>query len=208
MFWIATEDELSERVGCKLLHEEKMDLEIRPLRRNGYGYLKSSLKTFAKLAHRFPVLILTDLDRADCAPNLRNRWMGNQFAEAEFLFRVVVREVEAWLLADREAIGEFFKLSPSKIVRDTETIGDPKRYLLSLAQKAPAAIRADLVQRRRSELTQGFGYNVCMGAFVDDHWSPQRAAENNASLKKAMDRLKAYAMARADGTPSSNNRLG
>lgn len=198
MFLVATEDELSEKVACKLVCEARVnEREINCVRKNGYGFLKSNLKKFDSAAQRMPVLVLTDLDRAECAPSLRIRWMGNEPAQTKFLFRVAVREVEAWLLADREAMARFLNLSPAKIERDTETIDDPKRYLLRLAQRAPAELRADLLPKRGARAAQGFGYNARMGAFVIDHWSSRRAAKNNASLKKAIARLETYVTAHA-----------
>lgn len=193
MLMIATEDELSERVACKIAMEASVKGEdIECVGRKGSGYLRRKIGDFAQVARRRPVLVLTDLDDVKCAPSLCRQWMGETMRERSVLFRVAVREIEAWLLADRKAMAMFLGVSSAKIVKDTQTIGDPKRYLLNLAKFAPASLKADLLPRPGVRAAQGFGYNSRLGAFVESDWCSKRACENNSSLRKTVVRLKAY----------------
>ena len=102
---LATEDALSEAVGEKLIAEVKPPLEVGlRLRRDGFGYLKTRMRKFCEIARHQPVLVITDLDRVACAATLVRRWTANDTPPATLLLRVAVHEVEAWLLADHDAM--------------------------------------------------------------------------------------------------------
>ncbi len=49
-------------------------------------------------------------------------------------FRVAVREVEAWLLADREQIARFLSIARSRVPQSPETLDNPKQRLVELAR--------------------------------------------------------------------------
>jgi hypothetical protein len=134
------------------------------------------------------VLLLTDLDRAACPVGLVESWLGRHECPENLVFRVAVREIEAWLLADHDALrrllGKTARLPP-----DPDTLPDPKRALLELAKRAPRDVREDLVAVRGAVAAQGLGYNARLCALVEHHWSPERAAERSASLKRARRRI-------------------
>lgn len=187
---VATEDELSEKVALKLIRQVRGSEEgVECVRRNGFGFLKSNIKKYREVAERAPVFILTDLDQDACAPCKRKMWLRQVSSHTSFLFRIVVREIETWLLADREAMAAFLKVSLAKIERNSESIADPKRYLLKLAQMSPKGLRTDLLPERGRRASQGFGYNERLGEFVNEKWSSQRASENSDSLRRALTRL-------------------
>ena len=53
------------------------------------------------------------------------------------LFRVAVKEVEAWLLAHRAAFATFLGISDKFIPQEqVDTIPDPKQFLINLAAKS------------------------------------------------------------------------
>ena len=107
--YIATEDELSEVVVYRLIEETKHGLSVSvPMRAGGFGYLKNKVTGLLKLAHNVPVFLLADLDTSVCPPALRENWLGTGvILPDDLLFRIAVREVEAWLLADREGFAAF-----------------------------------------------------------------------------------------------------
>ena len=186
---IATEDELSEVVAQRLVREFPSLAITQNLRRGGNGYLRSRLENFFALARHMPVLMITDLDSAACAPALLQEWCGDVKMEipSQMLLRVAVREVEAWLLADEGVMGAFLKTN--KIPKDPERLKDPKKTLLSLAQKAPKDIKDDLIAKKNSIAIQGLGYNSRLGAFVREVWCPRRAVMNADSLKRCLEKL-------------------
>ena len=135
------------------------------------------------------MLLLIDLDLKACAPALVSRWLGKREVPQTFLFRVAVREIEAWLLADREAFADFIGVPESKIERNTEEIADPKRKLLDLARRGKRSIRAGLLPAPEAAASQGDQYNQLLCEFVDSDWSSERAANHNASLRKTITAL-------------------
>lgn len=187
---LGTEDELSEAMGKRLLKEAGYDLEPSPLLRGGgSGYLRSKMDNWCKMAARKPVLLLTDLDRAACPMALRNDWMAARKTPENLVLRIVVREIESWVLADHDAlrtlIGNRGTLPP-----DPDVLPDPKQYLLRLiARQAPRRIREDLVAEKGAIASQGIGYNAHLGEWVGTVWSPARAALRSRSLHRARLRI-------------------
>lgn len=178
---IATEDELSENVGIRLVKDAGLSISMA-LRKNGNGYLRKSIDNFIAMSNRHPVLVITDLDRIESPERLTEQWFQNRSCPDGLLFHVAIREVEAWLLADHMGIKELLGAKIGKLPSDPELLPDPKAYLLSLAARAPRDLRDDLVAERNSMASQGFGYNSILGSFVNTLWQPIRAAERSRSL--------------------------
>jgi hypothetical protein len=124
---LATEDELSEVIGQRLLNE----LPGKPgigllLRKGGNGYLRSRIRNFCELARRQPLLLITDLDSWACPSKLRSEWLGSVAQPDKLAIRVAVREIEAWLLADHEAMEELLgKRVVSKLPVQADKVQDP-----------------------------------------------------------------------------------
>jgi hypothetical protein len=189
--FLAVEDELSESVGSRLLHEAFGEHRLfTPLRRNGNGYLRSRLGKFCEMAVQNIVVLITDLDRASCAATLKQDWLNAREQPKGLLFRVAVREVEAWLMADRSAFSRFLGVKESIVPEDVEGLSDPKEKILHLAKQAKPEVKEDLLPRRGVMARQGTGYNMKLGEFVSNHWCPQRASINADSLRRARQRLR------------------
>src|SRR5688572_5485561 len=154
---LATEDELSEVVGERLLGEVALTPDLL-FRRGGNGYLRTNIQKWSRLAGLMPVLVLTDLDNAPCASALIGAWLRSHSQPQNLVVRVAVREVEAWLLADHEGMRGILG-ARSRFPPDPDAIADPKRVLLQLARRAPREVREDLVAARGSAAAQGIGYN-------------------------------------------------
>lgn len=186
---IATEDELSEAVVEKILNSTLVDFNIVWKRRKrGFGYLKKNIRKFNEVAKSYPVLLLTDLDNALCASELTSSWLTIP-KSPNFLFRVAVREVEAWLLADREAIAQFLNVSSSICPDSPDNLTDPKQALLNLAKKSKTReIKQDLLSAKGSLSPVGLGYNARLSDFVWKHWDVNRAVVRSASLDRAWKR--------------------
>lgn len=189
---IATEDVLSEAVAIRLIEEMNSDFQIElKLRSGGSGYLRSKLDSFCQMAKRTPMLLLTDLDDVECAPSLISEWFGKTRIPPKLLFRVPVREVEAWLLADHQAMkGLLGARAITTLPDNPELLRDPKESLLEFAKKAPREVRMDLVAAKGAVSSQGLGYNDRLTSFVRDKWSPERASLNSDSLRRTRERLR------------------
>lgn len=187
---IATEDVLSEEVAFRLIRERSPAPDgVLPLRKDGFGYLKASIGKFYQLSNRMSVLLLTDLDRRPCAAGLVTDWLGRRQAPEGLIFRVVVRAIESWLLADHQAIGSLLEASSARLPVDPDALDDPKRALLDLARRAPRAVRDDLLPARGALAKVGTGYNSRLTEFIRNDWSPERAAERSESLHRARLRI-------------------
>lgn len=191
---IATEDELSEVVGARLVSELLPEFEvINKLRRQGNGYLRSRCQDFNKMALRHPVFLITDLDNALCAQGLIDSWFGQFPVNPGLEFRVAVKEIESWLLADHLGMQQLLCRGANSIHANPDQLPNPKEYLLQCARRAPRDVRNDLIRSAGSSARQGLGYNSRLCEFVREVWEPTRAAERSDSLSRAMLRLRAMA---------------
>jgi hypothetical protein len=188
---IATEDELSEAVGNRLVADILPTFEVsQMLRRGGNGYLKKKCRNFNQMALRHPVLLITDLDNAPCASELINGWFGDLPLNADLIFRVAVREIESWLLADHQGMAELLERGANNITQNPDQLGNPKEYLLQCAKRASREVKNDLIRSKGALASQGLGYNSRLGMFVREVWAPNRASERSDSLARAMQRLR------------------
>lgn len=191
---LAVEDDLSEAVVRRSLLDTGRDYVIGTvLGRSGYGYLQSRANNWnAAAAAGTPIVLLTDLDKHPCPSGLIDRWLDVK-PHANLVFRVAVREVESWLLADREGFADFLRVSPVNIPLQPDQIADPKQSLVNLARRSRTrAVRESIVPRRGSTAVQGPDYNGCLGDFVRSQWSRDAALGCSPSLGRAWERLMAF----------------
>jgi hypothetical protein len=189
---IATEDELSEAVAERLVGATRRFEVVQRLRRGGFGYLRRILPGLNRAAPGHAYLVLTDLDQANCPPQLLTDWLGPVPRHPNLLFRVAVREVESWLLADPALVTDLLGLSAHRVPGNPDTLLDPKRFLIDLARRARSAIRRDLVPRPGSSAQQGPGYNIPLVAFVRRHWNMETARRRSRSLDRTVARLNTW----------------
>ena len=87
-------------------------------------------------ADRFtPWVVLVDLDQdEECAPPFR----AVRLAEPapNMCFRIAVREVEAWLLADSERLAQFLAVPRNAVPANPEALPLPKDVMIQLAQRS------------------------------------------------------------------------
>ena len=83
------------------------------------------------------------------------------------LFRVAVREIEAWLMADSEGLAQFLGVRRGRIHNDPESIADAKRTIVELGRLSrKREIREDLVPRPGSGRIVGPRYSSRLAEFV------------------------------------------
>ena len=186
---LATEDALSEAVGLKLITTFLPCFEVDlKLGKKGNGLLKAKIAAYCEIAKRVPFLLITDLDTMACAPRLISSWLGKIDPPENFLFRVAVREIEGWLLADHAAMKRLLG-NRVNVPRDPDNIRDPKECLLRLARGAPRDVKRDLLAEDGAIASQGLGYNQRLCDCVNTSWNPTRAAERSDSLNRVIRRL-------------------
>lgn len=158
--------------------------------RTGKGKLLKQLNGYNQAARHAPWIVLVDLDRDDaCAPAFCHVHLPHP---APYMnFRVAVRETEAWLLADRERIAPFLRVSARHVPSDPESLDDPKRTLVDLAARSPSReIRDAIAPRPGSGRQVGPAYTSRVMEFVQSHWRPDVALTHSDSLQRCVDALR------------------
>lgn len=188
--YLAVEDALSEALGRKLIaHHFGPDIDITVLMRNGNGYLKTNISKFIDIARHYPLLLITDLDNLECAPSLKKSWLNGRREPEEMVFRVAVREVETWLLADFQGFAGFLGLAVNAFPAEPESIADPKAALLKLASKCRNGKNKDILPKPGSTSKIGLGYNDALCGFVENDWDLIAASGVSNSLNRAYIQL-------------------
>jgi hypothetical protein len=194
---LAVEDVLSEWVLRHALKQRRATYHIGGVfGHEGCGYLKKQTPAFNNAAKGCPFLMLADLDRLACPPELIEQWLGRP-KHQHFLLRVAIREVESWLLGDIEGLGHFLGLRTVPVLSSPESLSDPKDQLLRLAAGAPnRQMREALVWKDpdSGRLRQGPDYNGTLARFVIKTWNLARARRVCRSLDRlfvALQRLEA-----------------
>jgi len=169
---------------------EEVGAQLGPIHgKNGKPHLRQRLDGYNRAARLSPWVVLVDLDNdAECAPPLCAAWLPHP--APGMCFRVAVREVEAWLLGDRERLAPFLGVSASRVPSAPESEQDPKRMMVSLARHSRRrAVREDMVPRAGSGRTEGPAYASRLVEFVEAHWRPDVAAQCADSLRRCRERL-------------------
>lgn len=184
---LAVEDELSEAVLRKILSQSNRPFAVGTcFNRGGFGYIRKMIRGFNNAAKGTPFLILADLDRILCAPELMNTWLREPL-HPNLMFRVAVREVETWLLADGAGFARFLGIRRILVPADVDAIDDPKACLIGLARRSPRRdLRQDIVPPPGSTRKIGPNYNGRLISFVGDRWNLSAAALFSPSLQRTL----------------------
>jgi len=158
--------------------------------KNGKSQIRSKIAGYNNAARHWPWLVLVDLDHdTECAPLLQSEWIPQP--ASQMCFRIAVREVESWLLADRAGIAQFLMISLGKIPRNPDDLDDPKKAMVDLARESRSrAIREDMVPREGSGRPVGPAYTSRLMEFVGEVWSPQEAMNASDSLRRCVNCLR------------------
>ncbi|WP_051903745.1 hypothetical protein [Neorhizobium vignae] len=193
--YYCVEDPLSGAVIVRLLRDLLGEVYLTELQPNqgGFGWIRNKFGNYCRLAQHYHVFILTDLDRAGCPPSLRKSWIDyaklTEPLPNKMSFNIAVTEVEAWLLADHGNLSKYLGVPTHALPNDTQ-IADPKEYLLHCVQQhGNRQARAELLPTGTAKV--GLGYNAYLSRFASEHWDFNGAAQRNASLHRAVERIAA-----------------
>ena len=158
--------------------------------RKGKSYLQQRIHGFGQAARYSPWVVLVDLNQsAPCAPALVADWLADP--PPGLCFRVIIRAVEAWLMADAESLARYLSVPGSRIPDHPENLARPKEALVDVARRSRRkAIRQDMVPRPRSGRQEGPAYTSRMTEFAIERWRPDVAARRAESLGRAIRCLK------------------
>jgi len=131
------EDEITHQIMLRLYNFfQDCFSELRAIPCHGNGKIKKQIKAYNFAAQYGYFFIITDLDDDyECAPSLIKDWLPDQ-RSGQLIFRVVVHEIESWLLADRENFASFFSISKHLVPLQPDNEVDPKSTIISLAKRS------------------------------------------------------------------------
>lgn len=187
---IAAEDALSETIVRRLLDYTDRNYAVGvAYGLRGYGYLRGTIRGWNRAARGKPFIVLTDLDRYPCPSALIHEWLPEP-QSPNLLLRIAVREVEAWLLADRTNLAKYLSVSPTRVPIRPDSLEDAKASLVDLAANSRSRdIRTGIAPRPGSTAKQGPDYNASLSNFARTHWDIDAARLSSASLARTVERL-------------------
>jgi hypothetical protein len=181
----AVEGDVDEAVARRLI----LEVGARPgpvYGKNGKAALRARMSGYNQAARHAPWLVLVDLNGdAECAPPLRRDWIP---APADRLcFRIVVRQVEAWLMSDAERLARYLSVPRHRVPADPETLENPKVAMVNLARGSRRRdLKNDMVPRPGSGRGVGPAYTSRLIEDATGHWRPGIAAGGSDSLRRAL----------------------
>ncbi len=185
---VVTEDVLSETVLQRLLQNTGYS-GAAPIFRiaRGNAAIRKNLGKYKGASNTIPHIVLTDLDLYPCPLALMNDWRVGALPQS-MLLRIAVREVEAWLLADREGIASFLHTAVEKVPFEPELLDNPKHALFGIIRKSrKRRLVTDMVPLPGAHI--GPLYNDRMCDFALNHWKVEAAVENAPSLARNIARI-------------------
>lgn len=196
---IVFEDAPSEAVLTRLVAEYAPTISItNRFAARGFGNIKSGLPRFKNASNAIPHIVLTDLDQHVCVSALLRDWNVLPLHK-RMLFRVAVREVESWLLADRIGIASMLSIDTKKIPTAADQIADPKRTLVNLGRQSKSRrFSAEFAPSPSSAAQIGPLYNDYLCRFIRSCWNIESARANSPSLERCILRLQDFTEQAAD----------
>lgn len=159
--------------------------------RRGKAQIDARINQYNKAARHAPWIVLRDLDRdSNCAGELATRLLKEP--SELMIFRIAVREVEAWLLADADRFAQTFKVTLGAIPKQPEGLLRPKAQLLDIVAKSSSrdVKLAMVIRSTNGSLAIGPEYNALLEDFASTTWKPAIAAKYAPSLAKARLRIR------------------
>lgn len=183
---LVVEDELSETVVRKIFSESQQKFEVGVVySRGGYGYIKQKIDGFNRAAKGIPYAVIVDLED-ECPPSQIMHWLNHPI-HANLIFRIAIKEIESWIMADRRGFASYVNVSIDHIPIQTDSVQDPKQFLIDLTrQSRRSAIREAIVPKRNSTAKVGPYYNSQLSDFVQHNWNMIEAINHSDSLARAV----------------------
>ncbi len=159
----------------------------------GYSYIKKKITGFNRAARVTPYIVLVDLDQNECAPTLIKEWLPRGL-HPNLIFRVAVREVETWVMADRSGFSRFVGIQSKDIPQNVDQeIRNPKEFLINLARRSnKKEIKYNILPKHGSSAKVGTGYNDTLIHFLHHHWRVEEAIKYSDSLKRLFHLLENF----------------
>lgn len=190
---LVVEDILSEALMRRMLRHFPGKFQLRAtLGKEGFGFIQKNMPAFNQAAATTGFVVLTDLDNQISPQALLQSWFSEPL-HSNLIFQVAIREAEAWVFAHREALAEYLEVPIDAIPSDSETVVDPKKFVIELARESDSEeIREAIVPGPGRRRKVGPDYNGCLLRFVYRKWEPEEARKRSKSLHRALLTLERY----------------
>ena len=106
----------------------------------------------------------------------------------KMIFRVAVREIESWIMADREMFAKFLRIPESNVTMDPDVLMDPKAEVFRLVREKCTVTRFKKMLPVKNQAV-GVDYNRLICEFVDGHWRVEAAMAHSPSFARSVDRI-------------------
>lgn len=191
---MAVEDSLSEAVLRKIIKSSINRYSIgHCYGKRGKDCLRKLLQSLNRNKTCCPFIVVVDLDNDECAPSLIKQWLPCGKQNNDLVLRIAVREIESWVLAHRKAFSKYFGVSINKIPCNTDSIIDPKEFLIGLTKTSKIKnVRESIVPKPNSTAKIGPDYNGVLIEFVSKCWKPNEAKLCSNSLLKAVENINRF----------------
>jgi hypothetical protein len=156
---------------------------------SGKSNLDKKLVAYNEAARWSPRFVLRDLDNdSSCAGEFRGQLLPTP---APFMcFRLAVRSIESWLMADPETLANYLHISVAQITHRPDFVSHPKDELVNLARLSTKPnIRKDMVPEPGKSRRIGAGYEGRINDYSQKYWRPQVARQHSPSLHRAIAAL-------------------
>lgn len=191
---LVVEDIISEAVLRRILADLGMPVATC-YGLQGNNYIRQKLTAFNNASRYVPYIILTDLDANPCPVQLVSNWFQGITPSRNLVFRVAIKEVESWILADRDNFAGYLRVSSVRIPVSTETLANPKEFVVELAKHARKRdIRDAIVPPAGSCAKRGRDYNGALVRFIYKSWDYDAAALHSDSLDRMLKTLRRFAI--------------
>lgn len=157
--------------------------------KRGKGNLDKNLSGYNNAARFSPWLVLRDLDHdAECAPKLCEKLLPSP--ASQMYFRIVVKEVEAWIMGDIVNCAQYFRIHKSKFPSNPESLEDPKTELISIVSRfGSQEMKDEMAPFPGGTAKEGPAYASRIADFAQSLWSPLAASKVCDSLQRCLASL-------------------
>lgn len=186
------EDELSEAVMKRLLSFfSSKYLVSQSYNKRGFAAIKRDLPGYNQAARYTPFFVLTDLDQYECPLDLIGKWITFNW-HPHLIFRVAVREVESWVMADRQGFAKFAAVALKRVPDNPDILNDPKATLFEIIKRSrKRELKEDILPRYPGD-RMGPNYNGSLSSFVIQSWDIKNAMQFSPSLRRAYAHLQTF----------------
>ncbi len=188
--YLAVEDAPSLALVRKVLNNTGRFCIVTEFPMSGFGYLKTKMREFNKLASKNVVVVVTDIDNNAIDPSVFKQDWLNIPQNHGLIFELAIVEIESWIIADKSSFANYFSTSVHQI-EETDELTDPKRTLNELARSSRSRnIREAMVPSEGAKI--GPEYNITLIDFINNYWDETSARSNSESLEKFLTIIETF----------------